>query len=226
MVALFDLDGTLCNARYLASRLIRHQFKYPTRIPRVVIYLIIQMASLVLWKIRLISYTRIVKTSNKPFTRLLKGLKTSEAQSLFSEAAQKTADTARNDILSILRWHQKEGHIVILVSGAFQPFLRDVCNLLGINHTVGTVLEEVNDRYTGKPASLFCHGDDRVLLINSFIKENGFDVDLPASYAYGDRVQDIPVLEMVGHPVAAYPDDGLLNYANERGWTVIGASRM
>ena len=112
-----------------------------------------------------------------------------------------------------------------MVSGAFQPFLREVCNLLGINHTVGTALEEVNDCYTGKLASLFCHGDDRVPLIISFIEANGFDVDLPASYAYGDRVHDIPVLEMVGHPVVVYPDNELLTYAIERGWTVIGASR-
>jgi len=48
-------------------------------------------------------------------------------------------------------------------------------------------------------------------------------VNLSSSYAYGDRVQDIPVLEMVGHPVAVYPDKELLTYANERGWTVIGA---
>ena len=42
VVALFDLDGTLCNARHLAARLVSYQFKNHTRIPSVVIYLIKQ----------------------------------------------------------------------------------------------------------------------------------------------------------------------------------------
>lgn len=142
----------------------------------------------------------------------------------FLELARKTVETARRDTLSVLRWHQEEGHIVILVSGAFQPFLREVASLLGINHTVGTALEEAGDCYTGRLAGPFCHGDDRAHLVRRFIEVSGVDVNLSSSYAYGDRVQDIPLLEMVGHPVAVYPDKELLTYANERGWTVIGAS--
>jgi phosphoserine phosphatase len=61
--------------------------------------------------------------------------------------------------------------------------------------------------------------------VRRFIEASKFDMNLSSSYAYGDRVQDIPLMEMVGHPVAAYPDKELLSYANERGWTVIGAAR-
>jgi phosphoserine phosphatase len=31
-------------------------------------------------------------------------------------------------------------------------------------------------------------------------------------------------MEMVGHPVAVYPDKELFTYAKEKGWTVIGDS--
>ncbi len=135
-----------------------------------------------------------------------------------------TVDTAREETLNLLRWHQEEGHTVILVSGGFQPFLREVANLLGINHTVGTDLEEVGDCYTGHLAGPLCYGDDRARLVRRFIETCGFDVNLSSSYAYGDRVQDIPMLEMVGHAVAVYPDKELLTYANKRGWRVIGVS--
>ena len=54
--------------------------------------------------------------------------------------------------------------------------------------------------------------------------EIGLNVNLSSSYTYGDRVQDIPMLEMVGYPVAVYPDKELLNYASERSWKVIGTS--
>ena len=224
IIALFDLDGTLCEAHHLAGSLIRYQFRHLTRIPRVVLYLMIQTARIILWKAGLMSYVRVVEASSQPFARLLKSLRTSEAHSLFCEAAQKTVDTARGDTLSILRWHQEEGHTVIMTSGGFLPFLQDVANLLGIKHTVGTALEEVDDCYTGRLTGPFCYGDNRVHLIRHLFEECGFDVDLSSSYAYGDRFQDIAMLEMVGHPRAVYPDKELLDYANERDWTVIGVS--
>lgn len=123
IVALFDLDGTLCNARHLAASIIGYQFKHPTRIPRVIIYLITQAARLLFLKIGLLTYARVVQASSRPFARLLKGLGTSEAFGLFSKAAQTVVGTTREEMLILLKWHQEQGHTVIVVSGGFQPFL-------------------------------------------------------------------------------------------------------
>jgi len=224
VVALFDLDGTLCNARHLAWSVISYQFRKPTRIPRAVIYLITQLARLLLVKVGFLTYAHTVQASIPQFTRLLKGLSKDEAHILFSKAAKKTVDSARDDILNLLKWHQEEGHTVILLSGGFQSFLQEVASLLRINYAIGTTIEEVDDYYTGLLTGPFCHGDDRVHLLRSFIEASGFNVNLSLSYAYGDRVQDTSILEMVGHPIAVYPDKELLDYANERGWKVIGAS--
>jgi len=224
VVALFDLDGTLCNARHLAASIVGYQFRNPARIPSAVSYLMTQIARFLLIKAGLLTYARVAQAGTPGLARLLKGFGKNEILSLFSRAAQMTVSTARQETLNLLRWHQEEGHTVILVSGGFQPFLSEVGSLLGTNHTVGTALEEVGNFYTGRLAGPFCHGDDRVRLVRRFIESSGFDVNLSSSYAYGDRVQDIPMLEMVGHPVAVYPDKELLTYANERGWTVIGAS--
>jgi len=223
VVALFDLDGTLCNARHLVASIVGYQFKNPARIPSAVIYLMTQVASFLLIKAGLLTYARVAQAGTR-LARLLKGFGKNEILSLFSRAARTAVNTARQETLNLLRWHQERGHIVILVSGAFQPFLREVASLLGINHTVGTTLEEADDCYTGRLAGPFCHGDEKARLVRHFIEVSGFDVNLSSSYAYGDRVQDIPMLEMVGHSVAVYPDKDLLTYANERGWTVIGAS--
>jgi len=226
VVALFDLDGTLCNARYhLASSIAGFQFKNPTRIPSAIVFLINQFARLLFWKAGLITYTHVVQAGIPELAHLLEDLSKSEASNLFSKAARATVNTARQETLNILRWHQEEGHTVILISSGFQPFLREVGSLLGINHTIGTALEKMGNIYTGRLAGPLCHGDDRVRLLRRFIEASGSDVNLPSSFAYGDRALDIPTLEIVGHPVAVYPDKELLNYANERGWTVTGRSR-
>ncbi len=39
--------------------------------------------------------------------------------------------------------------------------------------------------------------------------------------AYADSSLDAPVLEMVGNPVATYPDQELLTLAQRRGWQIL-----
>ena len=48
------------------------------------------------------------------------------------------------------------------------------------------------------------------------------DIDLTASYAYADSYSDLGLFEMVGHPVAVYPDKKLADLAREKGWRVVG----
>jgi phosphoserine phosphatase len=47
---------------------------------------------------------------------------------------------------------------------------------------------------------------------------------LDASYAYADSLTDVPVLELVGHPVAVYPDEGLAALAWQKGWPILGVA--
>jgi hypothetical protein len=46
-------------------------------------------------------------------------------------------------------------------------------------------------------------------------------IDLARSYAYSDSITDLPMLELVGHPVAVNPDRPLLRIARERDWEVV-----
>jgi phosphoserine phosphatase len=46
-------------------------------------------------------------------------------------------------------------------------------------------------------------------------------VDLAASYAYGDREADLPMLDAVGHPVAVNASKRLARIARENGWEMV-----
>ena len=54
--------------------------------------------------------------------------------------------------------------------------------------------------------------------------EQGYDLRL--SYAYSDSVSDLPMLELVGHPVAVNPDSALESVAHQRGWPTVVFSRQ
>ena len=99
VVALFDLDGTLCNARHLVASIVGYQFKNPARIPSAVIYLMTQVASFLLIKAGLLTYARVAQAGTR-LARLLKGFGKNEILSLFSRAARTAVNTARQETLN------------------------------------------------------------------------------------------------------------------------------
>ena len=110
---------------------------------------------------------------------------------------------------------------MILVSGAFEELLACLGERLGVQHVVGTRLELRNGRYSGR-AIKPCFGPDKVVLLTELLAKSGLEVDLSQSFAYGDSIFDVPVLELVGNPVAVYPDSQLWEYAMQRGWRILG----
>ncbi|HET6343270.1 MAG TPA: haloacid dehalogenase-like hydrolase, partial [Gemmatimonadota bacterium] len=60
--------------------------------------------------------------------------------------------------------------------------------------------------------------DRKADAVREFAREN--KVDLEASFAYADSLDDLPMLEAVGRPAAVNPDGRLLEAALERGWDV------
>jgi len=61
-----------------------------------------------------------------------------------------------------------------------------------------------------------------VTLLTELLNRAGLEVDLSQSFAYGDSISDVPLLELVGNPVAVYPDSQLWDHASQRGWRILG----
>ena len=45
--------------------------------------------------------------------------------------------------------------------------------------------------------------------------------DFSESYFYSDSINDLPLLEVVTHPIVTNPSPSLLNVAKERNWPVL-----
>src|SRR5438067_68317 len=72
-------------------------------------------------------------------------------------------------------------------------------------------------RYTGE-MDVYAYGPFKAELMVQIAGDSG--IDLAASWAYSDSYTDLPMLEVVGHPVVVNPDRPLLKVARERGWPV------
>ena len=92
----------------------------------------------------------------------------------------------------------------------------------GVPTLIATDPEYIGGRYTGKIAGTpsFKHG--KVLRVNDWLA--GMDKkisDFDESYFYSDSINDLPLLEVVTHPIVTNPSPSLLQVAEQRNWPVL-----
>jgi len=126
----------------------------------------------------------------------------------------------REDTRAILESRRQSGDLIMLVSSGPLPMVQRIAAELGADHCVGTSFKVRAGRYTGKAVEPIVIDEIKASATLAYLKSNGIEVDLPSSYAYADSTPDLSMLEMVGHPVATYPDSGLRAIAVQRGWEI------
>ncbi len=223
VAAFFDLDGTLTTG-HLYSNVVRERMRHPVGAVRGLAYLLSHFAMVIPYRLGLLDPARFFTSWMVDLAPLFKGMRPLQAEPEFRAVARSLVDDVREDVLELLRKHRSEGHLLVLVSGTFSPILEEVARLLDVEHVVGTSLEERDGHYTGRLAEPMCFADEKARRVRSFVEGSAPDIDMRASYAYSDRHNDLPFLELVGHPVATYPDEGLLAHARARGWRIVGGT--
>jgi HAD superfamily hydrolase (TIGR01490 family) len=114
--------------------------------------------------------------------------------------------------------HHARGDRTYLVTAAPRELAQGIATYLGMDGALGTEAELVDGTYTGRLLGPVLHGPAKLDAVLRLADEQGFD--LRRSSAYSDSVNDRPLLEAVGRPVAVNPDPYLRDLAAERGWPV------
>jgi HAD superfamily hydrolase (TIGR01490 family) len=128
-------------------------------------------------------------------------------------------------VLELAYRHQDEGRRVYIVTAASQELASMLAGVLTFDGAIGSQFSEVIDGvYTGRPAEPFVYGADKALAIKRIAERDG--LDLERSYAYSDSASDLPMLRLVGHPVAVNPDSALASAAREERWDVLRFDRL
>lgn len=117
-----------------------------------------------------------------------------------------------------IREHLVRGHEVWLVSAAPVEICDELVHALGLTGALGTVPERKDGVYTGRIEGEFLHGPQKAQAVRDLAQQRG--IDLTRSYAYSDSINDEPMLETVGIPVAVNPDRKLRQIARQRGWAL------
>ncbi len=119
---------------------------------------------------------------------------------------------------ALVRAHQEMGHTVAVVTSATRYQAKPFALELGIEHVLCTELEVRDGVFTGRVIHPTCYGEGKAQRGSQLAAE--YDVDLEASYFYTDSDEDLPLLEIVGHPRPLNPNARLAQIARERSWKV------
>jgi len=131
---------------------------------------------------------------------------------------ESVVDTIYPEAARLVEEHLAKAHVVAIVSGATAFVVRPIANRLGIEHILYTRLEVENGLFTGRVIEPICFEEGKIYWLQQFIDEQG--IDLAKSYFYTDSITDLPLLDLVGHPVATNPDPLLYRTAVKRRWPV------
>jgi HAD superfamily hydrolase (TIGR01490 family) len=159
-----------------------------------------------------------VEIRGEVLTRIT-GIAVVDVDQIGQAVVPKLVARVRPESRKLITMHHEGGRDTWIVSASPQGLVDPLAGALGMTGAIGTRGEISEGRYTGRLDGPFIYGAGKAQAIEKLASDRGYDLKL--SYAYSDSVSDLPMMELVGHPVAVNPDSELTRIAQERGWPIV-----
>jgi len=120
------------------------------------------------------------------------------------------------EALELIDDHKRAGRKTVIISSSPIETVEAIGQHLGVDDVIATRAQlDDQGRYTGE-LLFYAYGPHKADAIREMAVREA--IDLASSYAYSDSITDLPMLELVGHPVVVNPDRELARVAREREW--------
>ncbi|MFA5171250.1 MAG: HAD family hydrolase [Sulfuriferula sp.] len=115
-----------------------------------------------------------------------------------------------------------EADLVAIITATNSFVTAPIAQAFGIPHLIATEPEQINGEFTGKVAGTPSFREGKVTRLNDWLATHNKQLkDFNESWFYSDSLNDLPLLELVSHPVAVDADPTLKAHANKLGWPSI-----
>jgi HAD superfamily hydrolase (TIGR01490 family) len=125
---------------------------------------------------------------------------------------------------SLVERHRAAGARCAIITATNSFVTAPIARELGVAHLIATEPETrgPDGAFTGKVAGIPCFREGKVARLEQWLASMGTPLEeFATSWFYSDSHNDLPLLELVGHPVAVDPDQTLRALASSRGWPII-----
>lgn len=136
------------------------------------------------------------------------------------------AEVIRPAILPIaedlVKTHIARGDLCAIVTATNEFVTTPIARAFGMPHLIATIPEMEKGRYTGRIQGVPSFQAGKITRVEEWLKNMGLQLSsFETSYFYSDSINDLPLLEVVSHPIATNPSPDLRELAQERGWKIV-----
>jgi HAD superfamily hydrolase (TIGR01490 family) len=118
--------------------------------------------------------------------------------------------------------HQAAGDVCVIITATNSFVTAPIAREFGIDHLIATEPEQQGGEFTGRVFGVPSFKEGKITRLKQWLTERGWTLDNFAdSTFYSDSHNDLPLMEIVKHPVAANPDDTLRAHAVQHAWPII-----
>ncbi len=121
--------------------------------------------------------------------------------------------------IDLIEDHRSMGHKLMIITATNSFITAPIAQLFNIDDLIAAEPEMNNGEFTGKLSGIPSFADGKVTRYEQWLQENNYQPE--TSWFYSDSHNDIPLLNMVTHPIAVDPDDLLKIEAEKRGWPIM-----
>ena len=205
--AFFDIDGTI-SREGMISEMFKKMIKYEL-IDASKWYNDVEPA-FTRWDKRVGNYDDYLQKMVDIYTETVRNTNSFHIAYIARRVIEQKGDRVYTYSRQRIKWHKAQGHIVIAISGSPIELVREMSKKYGMDDYKGTVYEVGPDGiYNGKIIPMWDAKSKRQAVLEIARQH---DIDLTASYAYGDTNGDLSMLQLVGHPFAINPTRELLSH--------------
>jgi HAD superfamily hydrolase (TIGR01490 family) len=129
---------------------------------------------------------------------------------------KKIAPMMQDKALKLIQEHKEKGHFLMIITATNAFVTSPISQLLGMDHLIAPMPEIKEGRYTGAITGIPSFQAGKVTRLNAWLEETGNTLE--GSYFYSDSHNDLPLLELVTHPIVVDADAKLTEIANQRNW--------
>lgn len=155
---------------------------------------------------------------------LISGWHRTEVEQLVRETLAEFAEPlVYAEALFLIDEHKRQGRRVVIVSASPEEIVRPIAEYLGVDDVIATKVKSDDEGRYLPEIERYAMGQGKVDAIKEMAAQQ--DIDLDGSYAYSDSITDVPMLELVGNPVAVNPEKELRKLAEEQEWRTVEFQR-
>ena len=149
----------------------------------------------------------------------LRGRSIDEVNSFIKEFIPNVIDELSDSLTKKLILESRSADKVLIASGSHDFLVKGFADYFEIESSIGTPVEIKNNIFTGNLSGEPTFKQGKVNAVKVWCSENNLKIS--DSIFYSDSINDLPMFEVCGQPIAVNPDKLLKDIAIKRSYEII-----